>query len=153
MEKGTTYYWRSPKDGMYYAVKLINNNHKLKKNNIRIVGWSHPGYLSKHRKEADGGVITLHIDNSPTHTDLHLLLIEDIMQMVRSGSSLEFPDQLAMLQELREFLEEHPDKYLKYMDILARNKLFDGILEGKYDLKELPRGNSSTLYQMIPHRI
>ena len=146
MEKGTTYYWRSPKDGMYYAVKLINTNQKLKKNNIRIVGWSHPGYLSKYRKEQDGSVITLHIDNSPTHTNLHLLLIEDIMQMVRSGRSLDFPDQLAMLQELREFLEEHPDKYLKYLDILVKDKMFDGLLDGKYNLAAIPEKNNKQFY-------
>ncbi len=117
MEKGKTYYWRSPRDGMYYAVKLINKNEKLKKNNFRIIGWSHPGFLSIHRKEDDGQVVSRHFTDSPTFTDLHLMMIEDIMKM---------------LSELRGMLEEHPDKYFKYLDILSNDVMFDGILEGKY---------------------
>lgn len=132
MEKGKTYYWRSPRDGMYYAVKLINKNEKLKKNNFRIIGWSHPGFLSIHRKEDDGQVVSRHFTDSPTFTDLHLMMIEDIMKMVKAKSKLDFPDQLAMLSELRGMLEEHPDKYFKYLDILSNDVMFDGILEGKY---------------------
>jgi len=138
LEKNKTYYWRSPKDGMYYSVKLINTNKKLQKHNLVIIELSHCGFLTNHRKEFDNSIITKHTSER-FHDNLELLLIEDIISMVRTKAKLDFPQQLAMLQELRELLEVHPDRYLKYMDILARDKMFDSLLDGKYNLKELPQ--------------
>lgn len=145
LEKGITYYWKSPKDGMYYTVKLINTNFKLKKNNLRIVGLSHCGFFTKHRKEQDGNIITLSTSVN-VHDDLGLLMIEDIITMIKRKIKLDFPQQLSMLQKLRGLLEAHPDKYLKYMNILVENKLFVGLLDGKFNLKELSQDNSPSLY-------
>lgn len=141
MEKGITYYWKSNKDGMIYAVKLVNKNEELKQNHFKIIGWSHPGYISKYRKENDQTIITKPFDQSPTCTQLHIFLIEEIISLIKRKFILDFKTQLKMLQELTELLEEHPDKYLKYMDILARDKMFNSLLEGKYNLKAVPQDN------------
>lgn len=134
MKQTKTYYWKSYKDGMYYAVKLLNTNQKLKTNNFEIIGLSHHGFLTKYRKEKDGDIITLNFDASPTYTNLHLLMIDDIVKMVRSRTVLDFSQKLIMIKELREILEDHPDKYLKYIDVLSSDTIFNGILAGKYHL-------------------
>jgi len=134
MERGKEYFWQSGKDGAFYLVKL-NSVTQYGNFNMRVCERIHDGWLTtKFRQPLD---VVIQISKDETHllyTDFGTMEIDYMFRLVNCPASFEFEETLYLYRDFLDLLHHSPDRYIKYIDKLMENDVFNALVAGKYKI-------------------
>lgn len=135
VKRGCEYFWQSPKDGAFHLVKL-NSITKDGNYNMRVLERINDGWVTKCFTQKTNVVITIIKEDvdKKLYTDFGLMLVDYMYETVLCKSYFEFERTLYFYGDFIELIYDYPDRYLKYIDKLLDNKIFKGILDGKYKI-------------------
>jgi hypothetical protein len=134
--KGKEYFWQSGKDGAFYLLKLnsINKNGNF---NMRICERIHDGWLTTKFTQKLNVIICIDKDKTDLlYTDFSMMEIDYMFKLVNCSTTFEFEKTLYMYRDFLELLHHSPDRYIKYIDKLLENDIFNSLVAGKYKLTQ-----------------
>ena len=132
--RGKEYFWQSGKDGAFYLVKL-NSITKNGDFNMRVCEKIHDGWLTTKFTQPLNIVIRIaKTDTDLLYTDFGMMEIDYMFKLVDCSASFEFEETLYLYRDFLELLNHYPDRYIKYIDRLLDNEVFNSLVAGKYKI-------------------